>query len=316
VQLGVLWRVVGRMLHSARLMTTVRRSRVSVRALLGGLALVAAGVPALAQPPLPVPVRGLGTPAKSAVASASPSAAAGAGIAGASSATLHAPVSIPAGRCNEQPPQPFLIRSSWFNHGAAGTQLFQQSVRYRTEKYGYFSGFGKPEWNAHAPGHYAVATTFLGLPITVNQRVVPALHCAEKALEQSGALAGYRPRGIGGIRFHNTYHGGEVSNHVYGIAMDMDSEANTCCGCVGHWAKHPLCQKKVSSVYERTKVTRAWVETMERFGWYWLGNDVLEDTMHFEFLGDPDKILSPMATAAAASSSSSASTHAVGPSTN
>ena len=58
-----------------------------------------------------------------------------------------------------------------------------------------------------------------------------------------------------------------------------------------------LCQKKVASVYERTKVTRLWVETMDRFGWYWLGNDVLEDTMHLEFLGDPDKILAPLAPA-------------------
>jgi hypothetical protein len=33
------------------------------------------------------------------------------------------------------------------------------------------------------------------------------------------------------------------------------------------------------------------VDTFERFGFYWLGNDVLEDTMHFEFLGDPDKII-------------------------
>ena len=286
-------------------------SRSLLGAALGLVALTGAAVPVLAQPPLPLPVRGVGTPAKGAGASAGAgagaSASAGTGAsagpsAGPSAPRASAPVIIAAGRCNEQPPQPFLIRSSWFNHGAEGTQLFQQSVRYRTEKYGYFSGFGRPEWNAHAPGHYAVATTFLGLPITVHQRVVPALHCAEKALEQAGALATYRPRGIGGIRFHNTYHGGEVSNHVYGIAMDMDSEANTCCGCVGHWNKHPLCQKKVASVYERTKVTRLWVDTMERFGWYWLGNDVLQDTMHFEFLGDPDKIVSPVLAGAGSAS--------------
>ena len=274
-----------------------RRSRLSLGAVLGAFALVVAGLPALAQPPMPLPVRGLGTPAKatpSVSASATASATASAGAAASpGSPHANAPVIISAGRCNEQPPQPFLIRSSWFNHGVTGTQMFQQSLRYRTEKYGYFQGFGKPEWNPHAPRHYATATTFLGLPITVNAKIAPALHCVEKALEQSGALATYRPRGIGGIRFHNTYHGGEVSNHVYGIAMDMDSEQNTCCGCIGNWNKHPLCQKKVASVYERTKVTRLWVDTMERFGWYWLGNDVLEDTMHFEFLGDPDKIVSP-----------------------
>ena len=33
-----------------------------------------------------------------------------------------------------------------------------------------------------------------------------------------------------------------------------------------------------------------WVKAFERFGFYWLGRDELEDTMHFEFLGDPAKI--------------------------
>lgn len=36
---------------------------------------------------------------------------------------------------------------------------------------------------------------------------------------------------------------------------------------------------------------RCWVSAFERFGFYWLGRDALEDTMHFEFLGDPDRIL-------------------------
>ena len=27
------------------------------------------------------------------------------------------------------------------------------------------------------------------------------------------------------------------------------------------------------------------------YGFYWLGHDALEDTMHFEFLGDPEQIL-------------------------
>jgi D-alanyl-D-alanine carboxypeptidase len=220
----------------------------------------------------------------------------GAAPSASASVASHTSFVIDEGRCNEQPPQPFLIRSSWFGHGAPGTAMFQESIRYRTEHYGRFSGFGRSEWNRHAPSFYETKTTFLGLPITLNRKVVPALHCAEKALLADGAVKAYRPRGIGGIRFHNTYRGGEVSNHVYGIAMDMDSEENTCCGCVGHWAKHPLCMKKVKSVYERTKVPPIWVDTMERFGWYWLGNDVLQDTMHFEFLGDPDKIVSGPAT--------------------
>jgi hypothetical protein len=34
-----------------------------------------------------------------------------------------------------------------------------------------------------------------------------------------------------------------------------------------------------------------WVHAFERYGFYWLGHDVLRDTMHYEFLGDPDHIL-------------------------
>ena len=195
--------------------------------------------------------------------------------------------------CIKQRAQDFLIRSNWFSHGAAGSELFQKSLRYRTEHYGYFPGFGRADWNRAAPRDSAVAARFMGMPIQINRRVVPALRCVEKALMAGPAHLDYHPHGIGGIRFHNTYRGGEVSNHVYGIAMDIDSETNTCCGCVGAWARHPLCEKKVSSIYERMAMPNSWVEVFERYGWYWLGHDVLQDTMHFEFLGDPDKILAP-----------------------
>jgi len=36
---------------------------------------------------------------------------------------------------------------------------------------------------------------------------------------------------------------------------------------------------------------RCWVGEFERFGFYWLGNDKIEDTMHFEFLADPSRIV-------------------------
>ena len=45
---------------------------------------------------------------------------------------------------------------------------------------------------------------------------------------------------------------------------------------------------------------KSWVAIFERFGFYWLGHDVLQDTMHFEFLGDPGKIAEPAPAPAAA----------------
>jgi hypothetical protein len=55
-----------------------------------------------------------------------------------------------------------------------------------------------------------------------------------------------------------------------------------------------MCKKKVASVYERMAMPKGWVETFEKYGFYWLGHDVLQDTMHFEFLGDPDQITEPV----------------------
>ncbi len=199
--------------------------------------------------------------------------------------------------CREQTPQPFLVRGNWFPKSTdpldvkQGRQWLEEAIRYRTENYGYFEGFGNRKWNPHPPRHYAKATSFLGLSVTVHERIVPALKCVEAALKANHADAEYTPRTMGGIRFKNTYRGVEVSNHVYGIAIDIEPDRNTCCGCVAPWNAHPLCKKKVQSVYERMAMPKSWVETFERYGFYWLGHDVLADTMHFEFLGDPAKIV-------------------------
>jgi hypothetical protein len=199
--------------------------------------------------------------------------------------------------CNEQAPQPFLVRGSWFPKSTdadavrAGRKMLEDAIKYRTQRYGFFEGFGNAKWNAHPPKHYAKSTSFMGLSVQVHERIVPALKCVEAALKASGAGDEYKPRAMGGMRFHNTYKGVEVSNHVYGIAVDIEPDKNTCCGCVKPWNEHPLCKKKVKSVFERMVMPKSWVDTFERFGFYWLGHDVLADTMHFEFLGEPDKIL-------------------------
>jgi hypothetical protein len=199
--------------------------------------------------------------------------------------------------CAEQSPQPFMVRGNWFPRTSEpekvkeARKLLEQSIKYRTEKYGYFEGFGNPKANPHPPKFYARTTTFMGMSAQVHAKIVPALKCVEAALKSSGAGNEYKPRAMGGIRFRNTYRGVEVSNHVYGIAIDIEPDKNTCCGCVKPWNEHPLCKQKNKTVWERMAMPRSWVETFERFGFYWLGHDVLADTMHFEFLGDPDKIL-------------------------
>ena len=55
------------------------------------------------------------------------------------------------------------------------------------------------------------------------------------------------------------------------------------------WRNHPLCKKDLE-LYERMIMPMCWVHVFEKYGFYWLGRDVLEDTMHFEFLGRPELI--------------------------
>jgi len=187
-----------------------------------------------------------------------------------------------------------LIRGNWFKGPyAEQNKKVQEAIKYRTKEYGYFEGFGSPAWNKHPPRFYAKGTTFMGLGIQINEKVIPALKCVEAALKAAHADDAYHPKSAGGIRFSNTYRGFEVSNHVYGIAIDIEPNKNSCCGCVAPWPDHPLCKNKKLTVYERMAMPKSWVDIFERYGFYWLGHDVLQDTMHFEFLGDPSQITEP-----------------------
>jgi D-alanyl-D-alanine carboxypeptidase len=191
--------------------------------------------------------------------------------------------------CAEQAAQAFLIRKNMFSSGNRAGAL-KRALDYRTENYGRFPGFGAASLNTKAPKDFAKDVTFVGLPIQVNSKMAPALACVEAALTALSLTDVYKPRAAGGLRFKNTYRGLEVSNHVFGIAIDIESERNSCCSCVEPWPRNPLCKKKVSSIYERMAMPRAWVIVFERYGFYWLGHDALQDTMHFEFLGSPEKI--------------------------
>ncbi len=200
--------------------------------------------------------------------------------------------------CNEQQPQDFLVRGSWLTKARmpaeeirARRAVHEHAVRYRTEQYGRFPGFGEAEWNPRPPSSYARGVRVFGLPVRLNERIIPAVRCAEQAVLANCSEHPYTPHRLSGIRDRNTYHNGEVSNHVFGIALDIDPDLNTCCHCVAHWAEVPLCRVEVDSIFERMAMPECWVNQFERFGFYWLGHDTLEDTMHFEFLGDPDHIV-------------------------
>jgi hypothetical protein len=189
--------------------------------------------------------------------------------------------------CNEQAPQDFLIRGNFLKQPTGN----DRAIQYRTEQYGYFKGFGHPPPGAQPPTTQLVSTTFMGLPVRMHRKVAPALACVEKEIAATCAGHPYTPHALAGIRYRNTYRGGEVTNHAYGIAIDVDPDINTCCGCVPPWSDAPACKRKGVSEYDHMAMPECWVHAFERFGFYWLGHDTLRDTMHFEFLGDPDKIV-------------------------
>ena len=175
-------------------------------------------------------------------------------------------------------------------------------TEYRTKHFGYFEGFGRRAWNDHPPKHYAMDTVFMGRKVKLNKWVIPVLKCVERepraparhALKTPNAPRSkekrfpYKPKALSGLRYRNTFKGGEVSNHVYGIALGVDPADNTCCRYA--LARAPMCKRKKLKPYQRMIMPLRWVEVFEKYGFYWLGRDKLQDTMHYDFLGDPEVV--------------------------
>ena len=206
----------------------------------------------------------------------------------------------------EQAPQKFLKRENYRYkckpEKCAG--LHEVVTRYRTEHYGRFGSFGRASSNEKAPIDYSSRSTFSGIPIRMNRNVLPAMVCVERKLAEACSKCTpdekypkechiksfpYQPSATSTLRTRNTFRGDEISNHLFGIAIDLDPPKNTCCGCVKKWREHPKCKKDLE-LYERMVLPICWIKVFETYGFYWLGKDRLEDTMHFEFLGEPELI--------------------------
>jgi hypothetical protein len=193
--------------------------------------------------------------------------------------------------CRVQPPQKFLERRSFFRNGMLDGKLQAGAVRYLAEHYGNAGDDVTTGYNAQNAHESAKTVFFRRLPVSINARIAPALACVEKRIRATcTGSSRYAPRALGGFRETNTYRGIEISNHLFGIAIDIDPDRNPCCACVDPWPTNPVC-RNAGPVYSRTSLPKCWIRAFERFGFDWLGHDKLEDTMHFEFLGDPDRIL-------------------------
>jgi hypothetical protein len=194
--------------------------------------------------------------------------------------------------CRVQAPQKFLERRSFVHSRILDAAKHTRALRYMAEHYGHVDDDVTPAYNPESAQSKAKTVTFAGMPISVHAKIAPALVCVDKYVQRTctGKRSRYTPKAIGGFRSSNTYRGAEVSNHLFGVAVDIDPDKNPCCGCVDPWPTNPLCKNKGRDVYQRTSMPKCWVKAFERFGFDWLGHDELEDTMHFEFLGDPERV--------------------------
>jgi hypothetical protein len=198
--------------------------------------------------------------------------------------------------CKPQKAKEFLKRSSFVKHGALDGHGNDRALRFRVDHYGRIEGQPFEERNPEKARTQAKTTRFFGLPLSVHRAIEQPLRCVERRIRASCRRGKdvYQPHAVGGFRDTNTYRGGEVSNHLFGIAIDIDPEKNPCCGCVQPWPDHPACQAKGASIFERTALPMCWIDAFERYGFYWLGRDPqLRDTMHFEYLADPDEVTRP-----------------------
>ena len=198
--------------------------------------------------------------------------------------------------CNPQQPNPILVRANYIRHRHMSSAerdradaVHAEAIRYRTEQYGYFEGVGDPEWNSQTPRENSRRTDFMGVSIRLNERVIPALQCVEAEIRATCKDEPYQPQRYSGLRRSPT-PGREISNHVYGIAIDIDPRDNTCCGCIGTWGEHELCDVETDDIFERMSMPRCWIKALSLYGWYWYGHEDIQDTMHFDFLGNPDAI--------------------------
>jgi hypothetical protein len=210
----------------------------------------------------------------------------------AAEAKKKAPLSTFEHGCRVQSPQQFLFRRTYIKKRISNPAKHERALRYLVAHYGNAGDPMTTAWNPKEAATQAKTVRFFGLPVSVHEKIAPALGCVEKRIQKTcTGKARYTPHALGGFRASNTYRGSEVSNHLLGIAIDVDPDRNPCCGCVDPWPNNPICQSPAKSAHERAALTKCWVRAFERFGFDWLGHDELQDTMHFEFLADPDRIL-------------------------
>lgn len=181
-------------------------------------------------------------------------------------------------------------------------KYLEELHKFRSSNYGRVPG--EPEtypYNVNPVTKYLKETTFLNLKVKLHERIIPALKCVEEEILKSCQVDGnaYIPKIVSGFRTNASYKR-VISNHQFGMAIDFDPlndhgkfDGNPCCGpsCESKWRTHPICNNHDTShsdPYNVAKVNPCWVKSFEKYGFHWLINFRMHDTMHFEYLADPN----------------------------
>lgn len=181
-------------------------------------------------------------------------------------------------------------------------QVVAKMTKFRARHYGRIEDAPTTHaYNNASVSNSIVSDKFFGQEVKLHKKIVPALKCVERAINnECGGDLWYRPAWVSSYRSTATFPA-VISNHRFGIALDLEpmpknvSNGNPCCGpsCAVIWREHQICKNHDTTLDSPLNISRfndCWVKAFEFYGFHWLVNDRLHDTMHFEFLGDPDLI--------------------------
>ena len=126
------------------------------------------------------------------------------------------------------------------------------------------------------PATEQVRTRFLGLPVRVHRRIVPALLAVAARLERArtadARLEPYLRRLSGGFAARKIAGTDRASAHAYGIAIDLDKSMSD------YWR-----WQNGKPLHWRNRIPQAIVDAFEAEGFIWGGRWYHYDTMHFEY---------------------------------
>src|SRR3954469_25255951 len=86
--------------------------------------------------------------------------------------------------CRYQKPQAFLIRKNFMVGKQLDGKKANQAIRYRVEHYGRIEGVPYEELNQKTAYSFAKTVKFMGLSLSVHEKIAPALACVERRIRK------------------------------------------------------------------------------------------------------------------------------------